>query len=129
MGERVQAPPLVYNILEAQWKPALSDGGRAPKHRFLVIRVSVTNSGGEETIIPPFELESSDGKTTYQEETSGMDGLPNWLGMLRQVTPAQTEEGYVVFDAPMAAYKLRMFDGKDVDTEKYAIVDIPVSLE
>jgi hypothetical protein len=129
MGERVQAPPLVYNVFQAEWKPALTDGGRVPKHRFLFIRLSATNSGGRAVSIPPFQLESADGKTTYQEVTDGLEGVANWLGMLRSVEPAQTEQGYVIFDAPMAAYKLLMYDGKDVDREKYAIVEIPVSLE
>jgi hypothetical protein len=129
MGERVQAPPLVYNVLEADWKPALTEGGKAPKHRFLFIRLSATNSGGQTVAIPPFQLESTDGKTTYQEVTEGMEGVANWLGMLRSVDPAQTDQGYIVFDAPMAAYRLLMYDGRDVDTEKYAIVEIPVMLE
>ena len=129
MGERVQAPPLVYNVLQAEWKPVLSEGGAVPRHRFLFIRLSATNSGGQTVSIPPFQLESADGKTTYQEVTEGMEGVSDWLGMLRSLQPAATEQGYVVFDAPMAAYKLLMYDGNDVDIEKYAIVDIPVTLE
>jgi hypothetical protein len=129
MGERVQAPPLVYNVLEADWKPELREGGRAPKHRFLFIRVSATNSGGQDTSIPPFQLESADGKTTYQEETENMEGVRDWLGMLRSISPAQTETGFIVFDAPIGAYKLLMYDGGDPEKERYAIVDIPVMLE
>jgi hypothetical protein len=91
--------------------------------------VSATNSGGQTTTIPPFQLESGDGKTTYQEVSEGMEGVSNWLGMLRSIEPAQTDQGYVVFDAPVGPYKLLMYDGNAVDTEKYAIVDIPVSLE
>lgn len=129
MGERVQASPFIYSVLEAQWKPELTEGGRAPKHRFLFIRVNATNSGGQTAILPPFQLESQDGSTTYQEVMENMDGVSDWLGMIRSVEPAQTERGYIVFDAPMAAYKLLMYDGKEIDNEKYAIVEIPVSLD
>lgn len=129
MGERVQAPPIVYNVLEAEWKPELGPGGRAPKHRFLFVRVSATNSGGQTVSIPPFQLESKDGQTTYQEETDKMDAVRNWLGMIRSVEPAQTETGYVVFDVPIGPYKLLMYDGGEPEKERYAIVEIPVILE
>lgn len=129
MGERVQAPPFIYNVLEAQWKTELTEGGRAPKHRFLFIRVNATNSGGQSATLPPFQLESQDGSATYQEVMENMDGVPDWLGMIRTVAPGQTERGYAVFDVPMAAYRLLVYDGKDVAEEKYAIVEIPVSLD
>jgi hypothetical protein len=129
MGEKVRATPLIYSVLEAEWKPELTEGGRAPKHRYLFIRVSISNSGGATATVPAFQLESMDGKTTYQEVMEGMDEVSNWLGMIRSLEASQTQQGYIVFDAPMAAYKLLMYDGQDIDREKYAIVEIPVSLE
>jgi hypothetical protein len=92
MGERVQAGPLIYNVLEAEWKPQLESSGRAPKERFLFIKVSMTNSSGSSVSAPAFTLESSTGKT-YEEVTEGLDGVTDWLGMLRTIAPAQTEQG------------------------------------
>ena len=68
MGERVQAGKIIFNVLEADWRTALTEGGRAPQNRFLLLRVSMTNSGGEEVSVPAFELQAQDG-TKYQEVT------------------------------------------------------------
>jgi hypothetical protein len=128
MGERVQAGPIIYTVLQAEWKTQLDGNGRAPKNRFLFLRVSITNSGGSKVSAPAFTLRAADGKT-YEEVTEGLEGVNNWLNIFRTVEPAQTETGYVIFDAPMAAYKLVMSDAGEIGQEKYAYVDIPVELE
>lgn len=130
MGERVQIGSMVYTILEAQYKPALNDSGtgKPPKNRYLFVRVSVTNSGGSVAGVPPFTLEGPK-KETYQEVTEGVAEVPNYLGVFRMVQPAQTEQGHIIFDVPMAAYKLLISDGGEPGSEKYARVDLPVSLE
>ena len=128
MGERVQAGKIIYNVLEAEWKTALTEGGRAPQNRYLFLRVSMTNSGGEPVNVPAFELVADNG-TRYQEVTENMDGVRNWLGLLRTVRPATTEQGVVVFDAPLGAHHLVLVDGSEVDSERYAHVEIPVALE
>ena len=127
MGERVQAGPLIYTVLEAEWKPQL-DGGRTPANRFLFIRVSITNSGGSQVSVPAFVLQAPDGKT-YEEVTEGLGEVRGWLNILRTIAPAQTEQGYVIFDAPVGAYKLVMSDAGEIGQEKYAHVEIPVHLE
>ena len=128
MGERVQAGSLIYTVLEAQWKPQLDGNGRAPKNRFLFLRVSITNSGDSKLSVPAFTLKATDG-TVYEEVAEGLEGVNNWLNILRTVEKAQTETGWVIFDAPVAAYKLIMSDAGEVGNEKYAQVDIPVELE
>jgi hypothetical protein len=128
MGERVQAGPLIYTVLESEWKSQLDGNGRTPKNRFLFIRVSITNSSGANVSAPAFTLRGP-GDTTYEEVTEGLDGVRNWLNILRTIAPAQTETGYVIFDAPVAAYKLVMSDAGEVGNEKYAQVDIPVELD
>lgn len=128
MGERVEAGSLVYTVVDAQWPHELAEGAKAPQHRYLRIRVSVTNSGGNAMEIPPFELEDAEG-TRIQEVTDGLGSLEGRLGMLRSVQPAQTEQGLIVFDAPMQAYKLVLSDGGDLEKERHALVDIPVNLE
>ena len=128
MGERVQVGPVIYTILEADWKTALSEGGRAPQNRFLFVRVSITNSGGEAAAIPAFEIQAENG-TRYQELTEKMEGVRNWLGILRNIPAGATEQGVVVFDVPLGAHKLVLLEGSDVASERYAHVEIPVQLE
>src|SRR5262245_17029876 len=68
LGERVQIGPAIYNVLESEWKTALTEGGRAPQNRFLFIKISVTNSGGSTLSMPTFQLQGRDG-TKYPEVT------------------------------------------------------------
>jgi hypothetical protein len=127
MGEKVQAGPLVYTVLEAEWKPEL-ESGRTPSHRFIFIKVSIANGSDSQATAPGFTLEGP-GNKVYTEITEGLEGVSDWLGLFRTIQPAQTEQGYVIFDAPVGAYKLIMSDGGDVDNEKFAHVQIPAELE
>jgi hypothetical protein len=127
MGERVQAGPLIYTVLEAEWKPQL-ENGKTPANRFLFIKVAMTNSSGAQVVAPGFTLKGP-GEKVYTEVTEGLEGVQNWLGLFRTVTPAQTEQGYVIFDAPVGAYKMVLSDGGEVGNEKYANVEIPAQLE
>jgi len=130
MGERVQVGPLIYNVLHAEWRTQLGEGpeARAPKNRFLLVQLTITNSGGAETSIPPITLEDERGGA-YPEEPDGT-GMTNWLGVLRKLTPAQTDQGRIVFDAPAGAYRLRVTDDNpELGREKAALIDIPLQLE
>lgn len=125
MGERVEVGPLVYIVQDTEWQDRLGEGAlaRVPEHRFLLVRLSVTNSGIQETDIPPLALVASDGRT-YGELSRG-ESVPGWLGYLRTLRPAATEHGRVVFDAPTGAYRLRVAAlGKD-DEETHALIDLP----
>ncbi|MBC7927540.1 MAG: DUF4352 domain-containing protein [Bryobacteraceae bacterium] len=130
MGERVQIGSMVYTVLEAQWKPALDDSGmgKAPKNRYLLVKMSITNSGGTPSAAPPFTLEDSK-KQAYTEITEGVEEVANYLGVLRMIAPAQTEQGFIVFDAPIGGYALLISDGAEPGSEKFARVNLPVSLE
>lgn len=127
MGERVQAGPIVYTVLESEWKTALSEGGRAPAHRFLLLKVTLANGGARAVAVPGLRLRNSQGEE-FPEQTEGLQDLPNWLGILRNLQPGQSESGYIVFDVPVAAYKLVVSDGGDIGSEKIAWIDIPVDL-
>jgi hypothetical protein len=50
--------------------------------------------------------------------------VPQWIGYLRTVKPAESAQGNLVFDAPPAHYKLRLTDENE---ENPAYVDIPLS--
>jgi len=129
MGDRVQLGPLVYHVTEAEWKTELGEfpSIRMPERKFLLIHLTVTNGGGETVMIPQAELQNSKGDT-YQELTDGA-GVPEWLGLLRSVKPAATEQGVIVFDAPANAYRLRLTDGADLEHARVAYVTIPLSFE
>ena len=126
MGERVQMGSMVYQVLESEWRTELGSGGRTPRERYLFLRLSVTNGDRSPAGVSTLTLEG--GGKTYSEVTEDMDKVDNWLGLLRNVGGSQTEQGWSVFDVPIAAYKLVITQG-DIGEEKYAHVDIPVHLE
>ncbi|HPQ17377.1 MAG TPA: DUF4352 domain-containing protein, partial [Bryobacteraceae bacterium] len=99
---------------------------RIPEHRFLAIRLSVTNAGKATSGIPQLSLVNSRGER-YPELTSG-EGLTDWLGFLRQLKPGETEHGRVLFDVPTAAYRLRVTNDAEQENEVAALVDIPLQL-
>ncbi|MDP3000929.1 MAG: DUF4352 domain-containing protein [Bryobacterales bacterium] len=130
LGERVEVGPLIYSVFHAEWRTQLGEGPelRTPKNRFLIVQLTITNSGGGETSIPPVTLEDGRGGS-FPEEISGA-GVTNWLGLLRKLRPAQTEQGRIVFDAPTGAYRLRVTDDNpELGQEKAALIDIPLRLD
>ena len=131
MGERVRVGPFTYSVLEARWKQSISDDAQAriPKNRYVVIRLTITNSGGEDAAFPMLTLQSTTGQENA-EVIEGVSEVPGWFAPLaRNLKPAQTETGTVVFDVPLAAYKLKVLEPADVDAPKFALIDIPVTLE
>ena len=125
-GEKVQVARLTYSIVDVQIQPTLPgpDGAnpRVPKERFYTVQISVSNGGNEDTPIPGLALVDDAGHV-YNEVPDG-SGVTRWLGMVRRVSPGQTEEGAVLFDAPAAHYKLRLTDETDAD-QTYS--DVPLS--
>ncbi len=129
MGERVPIGPLVYTVLEDSWKTQLGDAlrQRFPQNRFLMLTVSITNSGGMDATVPLLSVEDTNGKT-YIESDNG-EGVDHWLGLLRNIRPAQTLQGQIVFDVPPATYRLRVTDGGEPGQEKTARIYVPLRLE
>jgi hypothetical protein len=125
MGERVTVGPLIYTVSEASWLDQLSDAGtpRMPQRRFLVIRLSVTNSGASTSAIPPATLVDATGQS--YAELGDVESLPEWLGSLRRLESAQTEHGKVVFDVPPGSYRLRLVNDADEEEQRSALVSVP----
>jgi len=128
MGERVQVGPLVYTVLEADWENELGDGANAriPKNRFLVIRLSVQNAGSKELTLPLLTLEDDKRQETLELDKG--QGVEDWMGLLRHVTPANTIQGRIVFDVAVAPYQLRLTDAAELENERTAYVSIPLKL-
>jgi hypothetical protein len=124
LGEKVSLGHIIYAAYETQWAPQLGDGPapRIPEHRFFLVRMTATNSGGEDLSVPNVTVEDDKGNS-YPELRDG-DGVPQWIGYLRQVKPAESAQGNLVFDAPPAHYKLRITDENE---ENSAYIDIPLS--
>lgn len=124
MGDRAQAGPLIYTVFETRWAPQLGAEGseRIPNNRFLMIRLSVVNSGSTEASIPTLTLIDDNGQR-FPEIANG-EGVPQWAGFVRRLKPADTLTGNILFDVPLKRYKLEVSDETD---EKKALVDIPLS--
>jgi hypothetical protein len=129
MGERVPVGQMTYLVIETAWRPQLGEGFkiRTPEHRFLLIKVSVTNGTGKDVSIPLLTLEGTNGQT-YQELADG-EGVDNWVGLLRTLTPGETLQGNILFDVPLTSYKLRVPDVNVSGFEGYASVQIPLRMD
>lgn len=129
MGDRVVLRPFTYNVIELQWKSQLGDMPtlRLPEHRFLLIRLSVTNGGGKEASVPLLSLEDAKGNS-YQESSNG-EAVENWFGLLRTISPAGTDQGWLLFDVPIGSYRLRLTNAADPEQEEHSFVELPLRLD
>ncbi len=124
MGERVSLGHIVYVVFETQWLTHIGEGAeaRVPQNRFFLVRMSAVNSYGTDVIVPNLMLEDDSGKT-YPELSSG-EGVPQYIGYLRSVKPADSAQGNALFDAPPRHYKMKI---SDETGEKIAYIDIPLN--
>lgn len=133
IGDRVQVGHLTYNVLETQWKSQLGTfpAARMPQNDYLLVRVSVTNGGGEEVSVPMLTIQNSAG-ASFQEMSDGT-GVDDWLGVIRRVGAGETDLGWIVFDVPMNGYKLRVTNATAAETdpgdEKAAFVKLPLQMQ
>jgi hypothetical protein len=124
LGDRVESGPLIYTVFEAEWTAQIGSGEHAtvPAHRFLVVHLSVTNSGTEAVSIPSLTLVDDAGQPS-SEAVVGAD-LPALLGLSRTIKPVETRDGRVLFDVEPKSYKLKLDDVSD--SGKSALVEMPL---
>jgi hypothetical protein len=60
------------------------------------------------------------------DEISNGTGVPEWLGYLREIQPAATMQGNVIFDVPPAHYKLRVTEESE---SHVAMVEMPLQFQ
>ena len=127
LGEDVRVGSLSYHVIEAEWKSQLGEGmlSRSPQRNFLLVRLSVTNGGSQSVSVPQLSLENPSGES-YSENMEGA-GIPNWLGYIRSVAPAQTEEGNLLFDVPTNTYRLKLTDPDDPESKAAWYINIPLT--
>jgi len=131
MGERVELGRIIYSVLEAEWRDRLGEGAtaRLPSHQYLLIRVSVTNGSTRDFYVPQLTLVSPGGQEYQELSEFQAEEVPDWFGVLRKLTPAETEARWIVFDAPRGDYRLRVADDElDPAEAKTALIEIPVRL-
>ncbi len=127
VGERVQVSGVVYTIHDAQWVTELeagADKSRTPKHRFLMVHLTINNGGSKEVTVPL--LNAVDAAGAEHLELSEGQGVPEWLGILRTLNPTESKEGRIVFDLPLGAYSLKVTDGGEQEREQTALVTLPL---
>ena len=124
MGERATVGHVVYVVFETQWLTHIGTGAdaRVPEHRFFLVRLNAVNSLGSDILVPNFSIEDDSGNT-YPELSSG-EGVPQYIGYLRSVKPAESVQGNALFDAPPRHYKMKIADETG---GKVAYIDIPLS--
>ena len=124
MGERASVGHIVYKVFETQWLTHIGQGAEAriPQHRFFLVRLSAVNSLGTDVTVPNFSVEDDNGNS-YPELSSG-EGVPQYIGYLRSVKPAESAQGNALFDAPPGHYKMKITDETG---ERAAYIDIPLS--
>ncbi len=115
-----------YTVFERQWHTQFGTGpdARMPQNRFYLLRLSVLNSGGSEAILPALSL-VDDAGNAIPEATDG-DGVQDWIGNTREIAPAETAQGFLLFDVPPKHYKLKV---QGDDEKQIAFVDIPLSFD
>jgi hypothetical protein len=129
MGERASIGKLIYIASRTEWKTTIGDGAgaRLPHDRFLFLYLTITNGGGAAIAVPLLSLYDANGK--QHRELDDIENLPSWLGALRMLAPVETREGLLVFDVPVASYKLQITDAAEVENEQIAYIDVPLHLE
>lgn len=125
LGDRIELGHIIYTIYDTQWLTQIGQGveAKVPQNRFFLIRLSAANSSNSPVMVPAMTLQDDDGKT-YNELAEDV-GVPNWLGLLREVKTAEAAQGNVAFDVAPRHYKLRISDENEQDA---VLVDIPLSL-
>lgn len=128
MGESVRTGPLVYTVLDTEWFDQIGDSAapRLPRDHFLAVRISVTNTGSLTSGIPPLTIANSR-HVTYAEINEAND-LPEWLGYMRSVKPAETLHGRILFDAPTGDYRLKVVDDAEPENQSSATIQMPLEL-
>jgi hypothetical protein len=128
MGEPAVAGRLTFNVVEARWRSQLDafPTPRMPGRNFLMLKLTVTNGGGQPVALPYLKVENSSGEIFSEVENGA--GVDNWFGMFRRIQPAQTEEGWLLFDVPTNSYKLRVTNGA-VEDEQVAYISIPLNMQ
>lgn len=123
-GEKAFVDRVSFSVVDSQTLPKLEEGGedRIPTNRFYIVQISVFNGGNADYTVPTLALVDDAGQSI--PELADGKGVQRWVGVSRKVSPGETLQGNIAFDAPVKHYKL-LISGEFVDAAVY--VDMPVS--
>jgi len=126
MGDKVAVGHITYVVYETQWMTHLGPAteARVPQNRFFLVRMSAVNGANTDVIVPNFTIEDDNGNSYPELGGDQAQGVPQYIGYLRRVKPAETVQGHALFDAPPRHYKLKLLDE---NSDQMAYVDIPLS--
>jgi len=126
MGQKVEIGHIIYTVFETRWETQLgqSINARIPQNRYFLVRMTAVNSSAADELIPNVTVEDDNGNS-YTELSNG-EGVPSWMGFLRQVKPAEAAQGNVLFDVPPKHYKMRV---TDENGDAAALIDIPLRFD
>ena len=90
MGEKAAAGLIVYSVLESVWRSQLgeSHSPRLPRHRFLLLRLGVTNGGPSEAAIPLTTLVSAVTARVSDAFACSARIVLFWIILLNSASPA-----------------------------------------
>ena len=126
MGESVPIGYTTYAVWDAWWSNRLSNNqfmNKPPNAMYLFVDVSVRNDDKQARTIPPFKLIDENG-AEYDQDSSAwvIDGS---LGILTDLNPSVSKQGFVVFDVPKErTYRLQV-DGGYWSAESALIEIVP----
>lgn len=128
LGAPLAVGQLTYTALETEWRESLDSpqGPRTPKSRFLLVHLTVLNASSEQKAAPLLQLLDANGGV-HPEIVEG-EGVPEWMGYLRLLPARESRSGRLLFDVPQGSYKLRVSSGGDPESERTALIDLPLQL-
>lgn len=113
MKETVHVGYTSYTAWYSWWSNKLSDNtflDEKPDAMFLFIELSVRNDDNKARTIPPFKLIDENG-AEYQTTSKGF-ALKGSIGILDDLNPGVSKEGFIIFDVPKNhSYKLKVSGG------------------
>jgi Domain of unknown function (DUF4352)/zinc-ribbon domain len=101
-----------YVVWDKEWQRTLDSGSfhKRADAEFLVLNMTVRNDDDTASVMPPFKLVDYEGRE-YDETSTATLYLPGSFGLLKTVNPGVRADGYIAFDVPRGAYRLKVSGG------------------
>jgi|GEM_PF-4150399 len=127
LGETVVVDKLSYKVSEAsiQKKIGNDSNQKTTEQQFIVLHVTIANSGTEAQLIDPSLFKLKDGQKREYEPMVDADVYVNAGNplFLQDINPDSPREGNIVFEVPLDAAQLKLvvqsgigFEGNHVET-------------
>jgi hypothetical protein len=112
LGQSVSIGYWSYRCDNAEWTGMLGNGFTAERANaaFLLLDLTVQNNDKSASILPPFHLVDTEGRT-YDESSAGAFA-EGFFSPLEKLNPSVSKRGHVVFDVPRdREYRLQVSGG------------------